>query len=196
MTYDKFTEQSGFTPAIITLTASVSGTNGTLTLPNGSVLASTPDQYANVIWNSAVTGNVGNSMYANGNLLIVCGGSAGGGAGTNQGASYVSTNMAVVTNLNEIAGKTFTLRDCDGSIDASDSLVFNANGSGSFNGEALTAADLSAYFSAAGITDGADNLKGRIYKFTSQSATKYYMLEASIRNGIKEQLLYTAQTDN
>ncbi len=173
LAYSVFSPSLTETSANATVNYDTTSKVGTIALPIGTSTAtvSTTDGYAN---NVAWSGFVNSGAYrAEGNLLMLCTG--------NQSANTylaITSNMVRVTDLSELNGKNFLENSCGTggngtfSFSASGALTITTPGDPD---DTPTPAQVTAFFSDAGVTDSEGNYKGRAYKYTSNGQTKYFL---------------------
>lgn len=159
----------------VAATVAYSAPNGTLTLNPGAdaLTVTTTDAWANVTWPAGVSG----ALRAEGNAGLVC--------AEGSGEVGVSNNMVPVTDLTVLHGLSFQLTECSstGLFTGPEVLTFNANGTatiraGTPGAETISAADVTAAFSAAGLTDpDTSNFKLRLYAYTAGGVTQYHIVE-------------------
>gem|GEM_PF-6323608 len=154
----------------VAATVAYSAPNGTLTLNPGAdeLIVTTTDAWNNVTWPAGVSG----ALRADGNAGLVC--------AEGSGEVGVSHNMVRVTDLTVLSGRSFQFTECTGAglSTGSEVVTFNANGTATVGTETISAADVTAAFSAAGLTEpGSSNFKLQLYAYTAGGVTQYHIVE-------------------
>lgn len=179
LVYRVNTAGTGIESVMVPGTVTMSGTNGTLTFDYTPVDLSvtTTNAWAGVSWPSGFSGR----LLANGNVGMVC----DTDPRSTTGQVGVSHNMLRVSDAGVLKGKTLKGYDCD-SVDYT--AVFNADGTASITDVdgtfQLTASQVTAAFSSAGVifSDGS-KVQLAIYK-TSTAPTKYFVVDQYTGTGV------------
>lgn len=147
---------------------------GSLTLKEdaGNLVLETLNAWATVLWPSGY----GGLLKINGNAGLIC------DIADNSGQVGISGNMEQVTDLTLLRGKSFQFNECaGGTVEASDIVTFNEDGSalideGTATDFAMSAADVAAYFSEAGWSIDGGTFKGRIFARTTSGEQAQYVI--------------------
>lgn len=172
LAYEVFAPSGTSTNANATVNYNTTTKVGSIALPLGTATAtaSTTDGYNNVTWSGAATSG---AYRAEGNWLMLC-------TGNQVANTYVafSSNIVRVTDLSELNGKSFLENDC--SNGAKGTFTFSASGAltiviPGLPTETPSAAEVTALFSDAGLTDSGGNYHAGAFKYTSNGQTKYFL---------------------